>query len=829
MVRDVEVRSRPVEYSAVVETLFACTVPGAMSMVGDSNGGGGQSNMSQGSSSRKGGNNKLGSTGGLGMAEAAAYVCAGGILPPGGILAAASNIISNASSNSTGSSGSGRRPPLDGSSGSASGRNFSPCPTVNPEQLLSECWNPLCSLALSMAYAASGCCETAYVQNGGPFEQLNATGEDGHGGEGEAPFTPMECMDMIEGVANTNNIATNVEKNDDRIETVGAEEVFDAHLLQLLGVAISPSMGKVAEGGRRLSEMLMDIVINVVCSEQMNSSFRRMMFFTNTNFIYLPHSHSSMFNVKALNDINLCQRLFFLLRSFTSSLEELKLPHGYTSESSALAMRLCRYAQRRLSGRMFDHEVYPINRESTSNILAINVSDSGESPSQEPNIPRQSSLDNNAGGQHEQSIPIAESSSGDMLASFGESPTLEQPNDQHLMDKKKSKGKKILRMLKGGKSAKKPSSEYHDGDSTPSGHLNGGGSSTVGNVRKSPKGSSKSFPFPFHKKNHSAPMLQALDVVPPSPTVNGSTIYNHQPAIFSANSSTSLSRQFENMGWILRQLDNCTSAIEKNLMKTFSQKITDWALYPWSASKESALASVTASFRSELRLMNPSTASAEDVETRFPILNPVNPTELLTSVDADECFILPSAHFPLLLCFNSEYQMGSSLQKGSGDTRYRTKVEILGLNSTSPQNAKGGFLIQGAVAGVIQESGVSDISRRSNDSAMYRWTSNSTLVFETGSNWGYPKALSLKVSSSSKSNDKVDEMESSRNDQTDVGCGFVGLCPVWKMVGEESNGSFSIESKTNIYLFDSAGEFDQHGEAVESSSSRQEVRFLMIY
>jgi hypothetical protein len=44
---------------------------------------------------------------------------------------------------------------------------------------------------------------------------------------------------------------------------VAPEGVFDAHLLQLLGVAVSPAMGA-EEKGQKLSEMLMDIVIDVV-------------------------------------------------------------------------------------------------------------------------------------------------------------------------------------------------------------------------------------------------------------------------------------------------------------------------------------------------------------------------------------------------------------------------------------------------------------------------------------------------------------------------------------------------------------------------------------
>ena len=395
----------------------------------------------------------------------------------------------------------------------------------------------------------------------------------------------------------------------------------------------------------------------------------------------------------------------------------------------------CREKERHCS------EGYPINRESTSTSrmrtqqdyshLAISASESsignhgmgtttttrasaehhGEYyPSQVPNVSSPSSLDDDNAEQivlQEQatSPPVMESSSEDMPASRGSSrENLEQNstaidpsssnNDPNYMTlKKKSKSKKILRMLKGsGKSMrgfKKPSSSDQSSSTFTASTANGGGVPTYSNSKKSPKSSSKSFSFPyvFHKQPSSAPSLQTIDCAPPRSPIGEAGTFANDPS-----NSISLSRKFENMAGIIRVLDNSCSAIEKNLMKTFSQKMADWALYPWSASKESALASVTQSFRSELRLMNSADShnTAVSLENmRFPILNPVDPSELLTSVDADECFILPSAHFPLLLCFNSEHYVGSPKKKAapqskrqmsqedggsSGDTLYRARV-----------------------------------------------------------------------------------------------------------------------------------------------------------
>ena len=314
--------------------------------------------------------------------------------------------------------------------------------------------------------------------------------------------------------------------------------------------------------------------------------------------------------------------------------------------------------------------------------------------------------------------------------------TLEQHDDPMMSKQKKSKGKNILGILKvSGKSlggSKIPPSDRF-GYVAP----NNNSRNNANNSKKSPRyKSSFSFSSVFLKQQ--APSLQTIDCIPPPPSPpTGPSSLSHD-----ASEHISLSEKFENMAWILRQLDNSCSTIERNLMKTFSQKMADWALSSWSVSKENALASVTQGFRSELKLMNPRSSPSSgqhrpnkytfavqsSKSARFPILNPVDPSELLTSVDADECFILPSSHFPLLLCFNSEYhavgspkalpksgrenhtfspQKGGDGGKGSGDTLYRTSIEILGLRSTAlPSTMMDAFIVQGAIAGVMQESGV---------------------------------------------------------------------------------------------------------------------------
>ena len=114
----------------------------------------------------------------------------------------------------------------------------------------------------------------------------------------------------------------------------------------------------------------------------------------------------------------------------------------------------------------------------------------------------------------------------------------------------------------------------------------------------------------------------------------------------------------------------------------------------------------------------------------------------------------------------------------------------------------------------------SDGKWKSEDSLFSRWKTNNTLVFETSSNWGHPKTLSLKVSTISKCSNFPDV---DAHDQYELGYGFVDLCPIWK----RSDGA-AFEARTKVSLFDSVEEFDQHGETIEASSSSEEVRLIQL-
>ena len=114
----------------------------------------------------------------------------------------------------------------------------------------------------------------------------------------------------------------------------------------------------------------------------------------------------------------------------------------------------------------------------------------------------------------------------------------------------------------------------------------------------------------------------------------------------------------------------------------------------------------------------------------------------------------------------------------------------------------------------------------------HRWTTGNTLLFETRSNWGFPKTISLKVSRLSKSNDGREEAnladdKGTTQGLTEIGCGFVDLCPIWEQISEEIESLPAFDSETKIFLFENAEEFDQHGELDKKTMAKEDVRIFV--
>lgn len=106
----------------------------------------------------------------------------------------------------------------------------------------------------------------------------------------------------------------------------------------------------------------------------------------------------------------------------------------------------------------------------------------------------------------------------------------------------------------------------------------------------------------------------------------------------------------------------------------------------------------------------------------------------------------------------------------------------------------------------------------------HRWTKSNILVFESSSNSGHPKTLTLKISTVSRHVDSRDDVNMSDDD---LGCAFVDLSPIWKQTSQTTTES-SFSSSARIFLFDETEElFDQHGVA-ERHTDEREVRNCCI-
>ena len=248
--------------------------------------------------------------------------------------------------------------------------------------------------------------------------------------------------------------------------------------------------------------------------------------------------------------------------------------------------------------------------------------------------------------------------------------------------------------------------------------------------------------------------------------------------------SQSPSVMYEHMSDFLTQLDRICGTVERSLQKSFRQKIADWAMQPWSASKDTALANVT-------KVMRESLAEAAD---RMLLVNPVESSELLSAVDTEECYILPSAHFPILLTFDVSERRSSDCPVGE-ERIYRTSVELIQLQHKSKFQSDS-YMVHAAVAGKIA---VSDASRCiDTETTKHSWFSGNKLVFDSRSSWGAPQTLSLRV---------APKTEVATGEE--VSFGWVDLQPCWEKV-MDSERSFTF--RTSITLIDPHEQmFDEQG------------------
>jgi hypothetical protein len=190
-----------------------------------------------------------------------------------------------------------------------------------------------------------------------------------------------------------------------------------------------------------------------------------------------------------------------------------------------------------------------------------------------------------------------------------------------------------------------------------------------------------------------------------------------EPLVTDVPSTANL---FENMGWFLSNLDQLCGKVENALLKSFSQKLTEWALQPWNPIKDRALADGTADMRNGLHVINllGRSRSKDNDKKWAPVINPVNSSEFLVSIIPEESYILPSAHFPLLLAFKSctrpdtDNGIPSESSAGETDTLYRTTVKINVIRGsktkgTHEDDKKKGFayVVNATLGGNLKETG----------------------------------------------------------------------------------------------------------------------------
>jgi Phosphatidylinositol 3- and 4-kinase len=289
----------------------------------------------------------------------------------------------------------------------------------------------------------------------------------------------------------------------------------------------------------------------------------------------------------------------------------------------------------------------------------------------------------------------------------------------------------------------------------------------------------------------------------PEQSFSSSSERSHSQPI-DAEESVSLqqspSTMYENMSDFLTELDKICATIERSLQKSFRQKIADWALQPWSAGKDAALAEVTADMRDSLE-------TSLLASNQMLLVNPVESSELLCSIDCNECYILPSAHFPLLLTFNVSERRCSDFIVGE-ERLYRTRVELLSVKSAAICTYQS-FSVEGAIAGSVAQSG--DSTSSSSQATHHTWRRGGYMIFETRSSAGAPQTLSLRVTGDGTTFDQRGHMNSQ------VGFCWIDLSEQWKH-GAVSEYSSTKRIRTHVWPISSAScSFDHQGDFCDNS------------
>lgn len=270
----------------------------------------------------------------------------------------------------------------------------------------------------------------------------------------------------------------------------------------------------------------------------------------------------------------------------------------------------------------------------------------------------------------------------------------------------------------------------------------------------------------------------------------------------------------------VKELEGICQDIEKSLLRSFPQRLAGWALQPWSASNESELAKVTETMRERL---------ANCLYRQ--LLNPLNSSEVIVDLDPAESYILPSAHFPLLLTFQCQtLENHTSMNQGSPnggifgqEKLYRTEVEMVNIQSTqSIRNRK--FVLRASVAGTIKESAKSITLQDPNKQV---WEEGNILVFDNWSSWGAPQTLALRLSEALHVEEGDDPIIDGSGYQNDIGMCWVDLTPIWDEAIDTDTKERTVTCHAEFLPTNATGQFDDHGELPPNLDGVVEVsRFL---
>ena len=221
----------------------------------------------------------------------------------------------------------------------------------------------------------------------------------------------------------------------------------------------------------------------------------------------------------------------------------------------------------------------------------------------------------------------------------------------------------------------------------------------------------------------------------------------------------------------LSELDHICDHIAQVLQKTVRQRITNWA---WQSGK--ALDDVTTEMRTTL-----------SQNCTQPLVNPVKNNEMLCSIDPEQCYILPSAHFPILLTFFTS-------EEEEKEPLYKTTVEALSFTSTAQlEQPERPFVLHACLAGrsASTDSSVNKKVRPGIPRVYHEWEgSDRSVRFEIPSSC--PDTLSLRLTSGKHA----------------IGFGWVDVSNQWMR-------HFSSTRIVTVNLLPShcaADHFDEHGE-----------------